>query len=95
MNTYDREKRSISLNGPETTIVLEHLYWSFLDRHAERNGVPWREVVKDILSKKPDKRSAPAWWRFIVTHALAQKTKMFEQTISQADIASNAVARAL
>lgn len=47
------KKRSIVIDGMDTTIKLEVHYWSFIDTLAKFHGMTWRKLVRHVEPLRP------------------------------------------
>ena len=73
---YTSVKRSIVIHETETSVVLEGLYWQFIDMMASQSGNTWRRLVQTLLSAQPAEfQSRAAWLRWWVTSSLALTLK--------------------
>jgi predicted DNA-binding ribbon-helix-helix protein len=67
-NPHVFEKRSFILNNKDTSIVMERIYWTVIDRIAKKHRLTMRGLVLNILTYKPTNyRSRAGWLRLYVS----------------------------
>jgi len=52
-------KRSVTIAGHETSISLEPMFWSALERAAMDAGIPMNSVIAEIDSARLESRPIP------------------------------------
>ena len=94
---YELQKRSISLDGKETTIAIEQLYWKALDDLARAYDTPWRKYLAVVWATRPtDYRGSRAGWlRYFVLKLkygflvrLTQENEALEQSLKENNVAA-------
>jgi predicted DNA-binding ribbon-helix-helix protein len=80
---HELVKRNIAIAGIQTTIVLEHCYWTILQAAADKRGITWQLMCQAILRTKPSSyESRPGYLRLCCTlmirDALRKATRQVE-----------------
>jgi predicted DNA-binding ribbon-helix-helix protein len=61
-SSYKFEKRSLVIDGKDTKISMEQVYWVVLEKLAKIERVTWRKFVISVLSIQPDDYESRAGW---------------------------------
>lgn len=77
---WEFEKRTVLINGKQTSLALEGVYWKGVERVARDRSTTWRQVVNWGLSTKPATFSSRAGWlRIWVFAKVLEMTKRAKQ----------------
>ena len=76
VDLYAFEKRTVTIDGKQSSVALEHGFWMALKEIARRRGRPWQEELRVALSKKrPDYNSRAGWLRIHLCAEIVQIVK--------------------
>lgn len=87
MKPYDLVRRHVAVNGKDTTVQLERLYWIAIDTLAKRENQPSGKLLQRFISLKPaEYNSCAGWIRYCATyrilHGLINDKKAAAQKVS-------------
>jgi predicted DNA-binding ribbon-helix-helix protein len=74
----DQKKRSVVIEGVDTTIKIEACFWHFIETLAKAKGIPWREFVRRLDRARPrDLQNRASWLRVCCFMLAARQPKQY------------------